>query len=65
MENSATDYTMFDHEIFRDDRLSASDLDLLVYLSHLPDKWKIQPTQLADRFEFRISVAAFLKCGSW
>lgn len=51
MENSATDYTMFDNEIFRDDRLSASDLGLLVYLSHLPDTWKIQPTQLAARFD--------------
>lgn len=51
MENSATDYTMFDNEIFRDDRLSASDLGLLVYLSHLPDTWKIQPTQLATRFD--------------
>ena len=51
MENSATDYTMFDNEIFRDDRLSASDLGLLVYLSHLPDTWKIQPTQLASRFD--------------
>ena len=51
MQNSATDYTMFDNEIFRDDRLSASDLGLLVYLSHLPDTWKIQPTQLATRFD--------------
>ena len=51
MENSATDYTMFNNEIFRDDRLSASDLGLLVYLSHLPDTWKIKPTQLANRFD--------------
>ena len=35
----------------RDNRLSASDLGLLIYLLHLPETWKIQPIQLADRFD--------------
>ena len=50
MENSATDYTIIINEVLRDNRLSASDLGLLTYLLHLPDTWKIQPIQLADRF---------------
>ena len=35
----------------RDNRLIASDLGLLIYLLHLPETWKIQPIQLADRFD--------------
>jgi len=50
MENSATDYTIIVNTVIRDNRLSASDLGLLIYLLHLPETWKIQPMQLADRF---------------
>ena len=49
MENSATDYTIIVNTVIRDNRLSASDLGLLIYLLHLPETWKIQPVQLADR----------------
>ena len=51
MENSATDYTIIVNTVIRDNRLSASDLGLLIYLLHLPDTWKIQAIQLADRFD--------------
>ena len=51
MENSATDYTIIVNTVMRDNRLSASDLGLLIYLLHLPETWKIQPIQLADRFD--------------
>ena len=51
MENSATDYTIIVNTVIRDNRLSASDLGLLIYLLHLPETWKIQPVQLADRFD--------------
>ena len=51
MENSATDSTIIVNTVIRDNRLSASDLGLLIYLLHLPETWKIQPIQLADRFD--------------
>lgn len=50
MSGEATDYTIIVNTVIRDNRLSASDLGLLTYLLHLPDTWKIQPMQLADRF---------------
>ena len=53
MENSATDYTIIVNTVIRDNRLSASDLGLLIYLLHLPETWKIQPVQLADRFDLQ------------
>ena len=50
MGDSANDFTIIDNDLIRDNRLSASDLGLLIYLTHLPETWKIQPIQLADRF---------------
>lgn len=51
MGDSANDFTIIDNDLIRDNRLSASDLGLLIYLTHLPETWKIQPIQLADRFD--------------
>lgn len=50
MSNPANDYTIVLNKVIRDDRLTASELGLLVYLLHLPPSWKIQPSQLAERF---------------
>ena len=51
MSEPANDYTIIDNEMLRDNRLTASELGLLVYLAHLPKTWKIQPIHLADRFD--------------
>lgn len=51
MSKPANDFTIISNAIIRDDRLTESELGLLVYLVHLPGTWKIQPTQLAERFK--------------